>query len=93
MAWRRPAALALELCMAAVVAGAAGLLVGLPTLRLRGDYLAIATLGFGEIIRVAITNCQALGRATGMTVTPYSDFNPDTGPRRILYRAGYWPWR
>jgi branched-chain amino acid transport system permease protein len=76
--WRRPVILSLELCMAAIVAGAAGLLIGLPTLRLRGDYLAIATLGFGEIIRVAITNCQALGGATGLSVTPYSDFNPDT---------------
>src|SRR6185436_7093175 len=35
-----------------IVAAAAGLAVGLPSLRLRGDYLAIVTLGFGEIIRV-----------------------------------------
>ena len=34
------------------------LLVGIPTLRLKGDYLAIATLGFGEIIRVVILNLQ-----------------------------------
>ena len=41
---------------------AAGLafLIGLPCLRLRGDYLAIATLGFSEIIRIVITNAQAL---------------------------------
>jgi branched-chain amino acid transport system permease protein len=37
-----------------VAAGAVGLLVGLPTLRLRGDYLAIATLGFGEIVCVVL---------------------------------------
>src|SRR5699024_7817084 len=43
-------AIALAGCLAALV----GLLVGLPALRLKGDYLAIATLGFGEIIRVAI---------------------------------------
>jgi branched-chain amino acid transport system permease protein len=42
-------------CLAgAVVAAAAGWIVGLPSLRLRGDYLAIVTLGFGEILRVLI---------------------------------------
>jgi branched-chain amino acid transport system permease protein len=48
----------------------AGLLVGLPSLRLRGDYLAIVTLGFGEIIRVVIENTPALGRATGLVNIP-----------------------
>lgn len=45
-----------------VAAAGAGWLVGLPSLRLRGDYLAIVTLGFGEILRVLIqqTNAQAL---------------------------------
>jgi branched-chain amino acid transport system permease protein len=47
-------------------ASVAGLIVGLPTLRLRGDYLAIATLGFAEIIRVVINNSAALGGARGM---------------------------
>ncbi|HHV79673.1 MAG TPA: branched-chain amino acid ABC transporter permease [Firmicutes bacterium] len=42
-------------------AAVAGFLVGLPTLRLRGDYLAIATLGFGEIIRMLIINSDKLG--------------------------------
>jgi branched-chain amino acid transport system permease protein len=49
------------------VAALAGLLVGLPSLRLRGDYLAIVTLGFGEIIRVAILNIQAVGGAAGFS--------------------------
>jgi branched-chain amino acid transport system permease protein len=53
-----------------VGAAVAGLVVGLPTLRLRGDYLAIATLGFAEIIRVVITNSGPLGRATGLTNIP-----------------------
>src|SRR5688572_26530840 len=44
------------LLAAAVAAGIAGLVVGIPSLRLRGDYLAIVTLGFGEIIRVLILN-------------------------------------
>ena len=42
--------------LAAGVAGLAGVLLGAPTLRLRGDYLAIVTLGFGEIIRVFLNN-------------------------------------
>jgi len=52
------------------VSGLAGYLVGLPTLRLRGDYLAIATLGFGEIIRVVILNIQTIGGARGFTGIP-----------------------
>lgn len=46
---------------AAVAAAGAGLLVGIPCLRLRGDYLAIATLAFGEIVRIVIQNTPALG--------------------------------
>lgn len=48
----------------------AGLLVGFPTLRLRGDYLAIATLGFAEIIRVIILNLDELGGARGLGDIP-----------------------
>jgi branched-chain amino acid transport system permease protein len=48
------------------VAGAAGFLVGLPSLRLKGDYLAIVTLGFGEIIRVIFLNTESLGGARGL---------------------------
>jgi branched-chain amino acid transport system permease protein len=47
-------------------AALAGYLVGLPSLRLRGDYLAIVTLGFGEIIRVVLLNTPAVGGARGM---------------------------
>jgi branched-chain amino acid transport system permease protein len=42
--------------LAALVAGAFGVILGAPTLKLRGDYLAIVTLGFGEIIRVFMNN-------------------------------------
>jgi branched-chain amino acid transport system permease protein len=49
----------------ALVAAAAGLLVGIPSLRLRGDYLAIVTLGFAEIIRIIILNIDRVGGATG----------------------------
>jgi len=51
-------------------ASLAGLLVGIPSLRLRGDYLAIVTLGFGEIIRVVIENTRVLGQATGISGLP-----------------------
>jgi branched-chain amino acid transport system permease protein len=49
------------------LAAIAGFLVGVPSLRLRGDYLAIVTLGFGEIIRVFILNIDAVGGARGFT--------------------------
>ena len=49
----------------ALVAALAGLLVGIPSLRLRGDYLAIVTLGFAEIIRIIILNIDRVGGATG----------------------------
>jgi branched-chain amino acid transport system permease protein len=46
-------------------AGIAGVLVGVPSLRLRGDYLAIVTLGFGEIIRISIESTPAIGGSQG----------------------------
>jgi branched-chain amino acid transport system permease protein len=51
-------------------AALAGFLVGMPSLRLRGDYLAIVTLGFGEIIRSIIENTTALGTALGLQGLP-----------------------
>ncbi|NLJ47254.1 MAG: branched-chain amino acid ABC transporter permease [Treponema sp.] len=50
----------LALLAAGAAAGFVGFLIGAPVLRLRDDYLAIATLGFSEIIRVLITNAQTL---------------------------------
>lgn len=55
--------------LAALVAAFAGLLVGVPSLRLKGDYLAIATLGFAEIIRIMFLNIDYVGGAAGMVVT------------------------
>jgi branched-chain amino acid transport system permease protein len=49
----------------ALAASIAGLIVGIPSLRLRGDYLAIATLGFAEIIRIVLVNTNKVGAATG----------------------------
>lgn len=56
-----------------LASAAAGVIVGLPTLRLRGDYLAIATLGFGEIVRVILLNIPALGGAAGFKGIPAMD--------------------
>ena len=56
----------LALLAGGAAAGLAGLAVGLPSLRLRGDYLAIVTLGFNEIIRGVIGNCEALGAQRGL---------------------------
>jgi branched-chain amino acid transport system permease protein len=58
-------AMLLALLAAGALAALMGLLVGLPSLRLRGDYLAIVTLGFGEIMRVAILNIDAVGGSSG----------------------------
>jgi branched-chain amino acid transport system permease protein len=52
--------------VAMTVAGVFGLLVGLPCLRLRGDYLAIATLAFSEILRNVIQNSVSLGQSLGL---------------------------
>lgn len=60
----------LALLTAGVIASFFGLLVGIPSLRLKGDYLAIVTLGFGEIIRVVIQNLDFLGGARGFTGIP-----------------------
>jgi branched-chain amino acid transport system permease protein len=58
------------LAVGALLAAIAGFFVGVPSLRLRGDYLAIVTLGFGEIIRVFILNIDAVGGARGYSGIP-----------------------
>jgi len=63
-------ALLIALVVGGLLAALAGYLVGLPSLRLRGDYLAIVTLGFGEIIRVLILNVDAVGAARGLPGIP-----------------------
>jgi len=73
----------LTIPLAAFVAAFFGLLIGLPTLRLKGDYLAIATLGFGEIVRNILNNWDSLTNGPmgiqripmitlfGITISPY----------------------
>ena len=57
-----------------VIAAVAGLMVGIPSLRLKGDYLAIATLGFAEIIRIIFLNIDYVGGAAGMQVSHFTDW-------------------
>ncbi|HEY8559374.1 MAG TPA: branched-chain amino acid ABC transporter permease [Pyrinomonadaceae bacterium] len=66
--------LIIAILIGALVAALAGLMVGIPSLRLKGDYLAIVTLGFAEIIRIVILNIDAVGGATGYTVPGYANF-------------------
>jgi branched-chain amino acid transport system permease protein len=67
--WAIPA-FALALLLAGLVSSIFGLIVGIPSLRLKGDYLAITTLGFGEIIRVIVQNLNFLGAARGFSGIP-----------------------
>lgn len=60
----------MALVVATVSAAILGFLVGVPTLRLNGDYLAIATLGLGEIIRITILNIDYVGGAAGFMGIP-----------------------
>jgi branched-chain amino acid transport system permease protein len=59
----------LILIAAALICAVAGMLIGLPTLRLRGDYIAIVTLAFGEIIGVLAVNGQSIHIGGGMSLT------------------------
>jgi len=61
----------LGVVMGAIMAAVVGFIVGLPTLRLRGDYLAIATLGMSEIIRIVFTNLDSITNgAAGLNGIP-----------------------
>ncbi len=69
MTVKMDAPLIVGLIFGALIAAIAGILIGIPTLRLRGDYLAIATLGLGEIVRITFLNWDYLGGATGFQVS------------------------
>ncbi|MDQ3801238.1 MAG: branched-chain amino acid ABC transporter permease [Acidobacteriota bacterium] len=66
--------LLLAIVIGVIVSAIMGLIVGIPSLRLKGDYLAIVTLGFAEIIRIVILNIDAVGGATGYAVPGYASF-------------------
>jgi branched-chain amino acid transport system permease protein len=65
-----PTGIVAAILLGGIAAGFAGYLVGLPSLRLRGDYLAIVTLGFGEIIRIVFLNMESVGGARGLPAIP-----------------------
>jgi len=65
--------------IAVLVAVISGVALGVPTLRVRGDYLAIVTLGFGEIIRITILNTDWLGSAGGIPGIPPPPSVPPAG--------------
>ncbi|GAA4095977.1 branched-chain amino acid ABC transporter permease [Nocardioides kongjuensis] len=67
----------LVLPVAIAVTMVTGVILGAPTLRVRGDYLAIVTLGFGEIIRISAKNIEWLGAASGIKDIPHP---PNIGP-------------
>lgn len=60
----------LNLILAGSVSAAVGVLIGYPILRLTGDYLAICTLGFAEIVKVVFLNLEITNKALGLTVPP-----------------------
>ncbi len=80
------------LVVAVAIAMLAGVLLGAPTLRLRGDYLAIVTLGFGEIIRIIAKNTKWLGGAEGIsgikTMPSFLWFKIDVEESRWLWIVG-----
>ena len=53
-----------------VVSGSLALLMAIPCLRFRGDYLAVATMGFGQIVQNLLYNSPDLGGASGFTNIP-----------------------
>jgi len=59
------------LVVGVTLAAVSGVILGAPTLRLRGDYLAIVTLGFGEIVRITAVNTDEIGGARGITNIPH----------------------
>lgn len=63
------------LLVGALVSALVGFLIGLPTLRLRGDYLAIATLGMAEIIRILLVNSETTNGAAGLMVPRVLNWN------------------
>jgi branched-chain amino acid transport system permease protein len=85
------------LVLAPVVAAIFGVLLGAPTLRLRGDYLAIVTLGFGEIVRITLNNLDAItGGPNGIASIPAPELfghpmssDLDIGPVALSGNAQY----
>ena len=74
-----PVAFAIAIIAGGLVTGLFGILIGVPVLRLKGDYLAIVTLGFGEIIKSIINSLTVTGGAAGLSNIPkYSTYKQFT---------------
>ncbi|MEV8436779.1 branched-chain amino acid ABC transporter permease [Actinosynnema sp. NPDC051121] len=73
-----------------ILAAVSGVILGAPTLRLRGDYLAIVTLGFGEIVRITANNTDAIGGARGITNVPHPTDMPSIGVEFGVLPAPYY---
>lgn len=74
----------ISILVSAVLSAIAGVIIGAPTLRLRSDYLAIVTLGFGEIVRISATNLQFTGGASGIFGIP----KPSIGSFQLVGLTG-----
>lgn len=70
--WALPLKIIVSMFAAGAVAALMGFVVGLPSLRLKGDYLAIVTMGFGEITRITANNIELFHTSSGFNVTPNS---------------------
>ncbi|HTU15290.1 MAG TPA: branched-chain amino acid ABC transporter ATP-binding protein/permease [Solirubrobacterales bacterium] len=80
----------LSIPIAIIVTGLAGIVIGYPTLRLRPDYLAIVTIGFGEVVRTAFNNWQYVGASRGLYPLPNPElfgFKFDTPDLQLLLTA------
>ncbi|WP_433263330.1 branched-chain amino acid ABC transporter permease [Actinosynnema sp. CS-041913] len=71
-----------------ILAAVSGVILGAPTLRLRGDYLAIVTLGFGEIVRITANNTDEIGGARGISGIPHPP--PMFGTKFSILAAPYY---
>jgi branched-chain amino acid transport system permease protein len=89
----------LILIASVIICAVVGMIIGLPTLRLRGDYIAIVTLAFGEIIGVIAVNGESISLGSGMTLTAGNQgisavdppYFPISGPFSLLdERPWYW---
>lgn len=77
LGWNLHYSLILGMVGGGILAAFVGLIIGLPALRLKGDYLAIVTLGFGEILRVVANNLKITGGALGYSRYPVFEINKE----------------
>jgi branched-chain amino acid transport system permease protein len=84
---------ALALAAGSLAAGIVGLLVGFPALRIKGVYLIILTMGFGEIVRVFFLNFEPTGAASGLGGIPGHTTLPLLSVIVLVVLAGFWQLR